>query len=83
MFDDVKLRKCWQQLKSVIKANVFHMYKNLISICACGALWRTKTNLHRTLKKIQMDMAAVHNSSDSPFQSKAKYIKSNTKDLSE
>ena len=30
-----------------------------------------------------MDMAAVHNSSDSPFQSKAKYIKSNTKDLSE
>ena len=23
MFDDIKLRKCWQQLKSITKANVF------------------------------------------------------------
>ena len=26
MFDDIKLRKCWQQLKSITKANVFVVY---------------------------------------------------------
>ena len=29
-FEDIKLNKSWQQSKSVMKAYVFHMYKNLI-----------------------------------------------------
>ena len=76
IFDDIKLRKYCQQF--VMKANMFHMYKIPIESVHMVQYGRQKQISAGNIKKIQMDMPVVHNSSDCTFQSN-----SNTNDLSE